>query len=50
MQIVREADKQLSQINKAANKAEGKEKKELRRLYNEQVKAVVDMLDEVGQE
>jgi hypothetical protein len=50
MQIVREADKQLSQINKAANKAEGKEKKELRRLYNEQVKAVVDMLDEVGKE
>jgi hypothetical protein len=50
MQIIREADKQLSQINKAANKAEGKEKKELRRLYNEQVKAVVDMLDEVGKE
>ena len=50
MQIVREADKQLSQINKAANKAEGKEKKELRRLYNEQVKAVVDMLDGVGKE
>jgi hypothetical protein len=50
MQIIREADKQLSQINKAADKAEGKEKKELRRLYNEQVKAVVDMLDEVGQE
>ena len=48
MQIIREADKQLSQINKAANKAEGKERKELRRLYNEQVKAVVDMLDEVG--
>ena len=50
MQIIREADKQLSQINKAANKAEGKERKELRRLYNEQVKAVVDMLDEVGKE
>jgi hypothetical protein len=50
MQIVREADKQLSQINKAANKAEGKERKELRRLYNEQVKAVVDMLDGVGEE
>jgi hypothetical protein len=49
MQIVREADKQLSQINKAANKAEGAERKELRRLYNEQVKAVVDMLDEVGE-
>jgi hypothetical protein len=47
MQIVREADKQLSKINKAANKAEGKERKELRKLYNEQVKAVVDMLDEV---
>jgi hypothetical protein len=48
MQIIREADKQLSQINKAANKAEGKEKKELRRLYNEQIKAVVELLDEVG--
>lgn len=48
MQIIREADKYLSQINKAANKAEGKERKELRKLYNEQVKAVVDMLDEVG--
>jgi len=49
MQIVREADKQLSQINKAANKADGAERKELRRLYNEQVKAVVDMLDSVGE-
>lgn len=49
MQIVREADKQLSQINKAANKADGAERKELRRLYNQQVKAVVDMLDEVGE-
>jgi hypothetical protein len=48
MQIVREADKQLSQINKAANKAEGAERKELRRIYNEQVKNVVDMLYEVG--
>lgn len=50
MQIIREADKQLSKINKAANKAEGKERKELRRLYNEQVKAVVDMLDSVGKD
>ena len=49
MQIVSEADKQLSKINKAANKAEGSERKELRRLYNQQVKAVVDMLDEVGE-
>lgn len=49
MQIVREADKQLSQINKAANKADGAERKELRRLYNQQVKAVVDMLDSVGE-
>lgn len=49
MQIVREADKQLSKINKAANKAEGADRKELRRLYNQQVKAVVDMLDEVGE-
>lgn len=49
MQIVKEAEKTLSQINKAANKAEGKERKELRRLYNQQVKAVVDMLDEVGE-
>ena len=50
MQIVREADKTLSQINKAANKAEGKERKELRRLYNEQINEVVKLLDEVGQE
>ena len=49
MQIVREADKQLSKINKAANKADGAERKELRRLYNQQVKAVVDMLDSVGE-
>ena len=50
MEIVRQADAQLSKINKAANKAEGKERKELRNLYNEQIKAVVDMLDQVGQE
>jgi hypothetical protein len=50
MEIVREADKQLSKINKAANKAEGKERKELRKLYNEQVKAVVDLLDGVGKD
>lgn len=50
MQIVREADKQLSQINRAANKADGKEKQELRRLYNEQVAEVVKLLDEVGKE
>ena len=48
MQIIREADKQLNQINKAANKAEGKERKELRQIYNQQMKEVVDMLDEVG--
>jgi hypothetical protein len=50
MQIIKEADKNLSKINKAANKAEGAERKELRRLYNQQVKAVVDMLDSVGKE
>ena len=50
MQIILEADKSLSKINKAANKAEGKERKELRQLYNEQVKQVVDMLDQVGKE
>jgi hypothetical protein len=50
MQIVREADKTLNQINKAVNKAEGKEKRKLKQLYNEQMKAVVDMLDEVGKE
>lgn len=49
MQIIREADKTLSQINKAANKAEGKERKELRRLYNEQVNEIVRLLDEVGE-
>jgi hypothetical protein len=48
MQIIREADKQLNQINKAASKAEGKERKELRQIYNQQMKEVVDMLDEVG--
>lgn len=50
MQIIREADKTLSQINKAANKAEGKEKKELRKLYNEQVSEIVKLLDSVGNE
>lgn len=49
MQIVLKADKQLSKINKAANKADGAERKELRRIYNEQVKSVVEMLDEVGE-
>ena len=48
MQIIREADKQLSEINKAANKAEGRERKELRQLYNQSVKEVVDLLDSVG--
>lgn len=48
MQIIREADKQLSEINKAANKAEGRERKELHQLYNQSVKEVVDLLDGVG--
>ena len=48
MQIIREADKQLNKINKAANKADGKERKDLRKMYNEQVKQVVDLLDQVG--
>lgn len=50
MQIILEADKQLNKINKAANKAEGKDRKELRKMYNQQMKEVVDMLDEVGKE
>ena len=50
MRIVNEADKSLSKINKAANQAEGKQRKELRQLYNQQVKYVVDLLDQVGQE
>ena len=50
MMIVKDAEKSLSQINKAANKAEGKERKELRQLYNQGVKQVVDMLDQVGKE
>ena len=50
MQIIKEAEKTLSQINKAANKAEGKERKELRQIYNQSVKEVVDLLDSVGKE
>ena len=50
MQIIKEAEKTLSQINKAANKAEGKERKELRQIYNQSVKEVVDMLDSVGKD
>jgi hypothetical protein len=50
MQMVLEAEKTLSKINKAANKAEGKERRELRQMYNEAVKQVVDMLDDVGKE
>ena len=50
MEIALEAEKTLSKIYKAANQAEGKERKELRKLYNEQMKEVVDMLDEVGNE
>ena len=48
MQIIREADVELSKVNKAANKATGSERKELRKLYNEQLKEVVNLLDEVG--
>ena len=48
MQIVKEADKGLGKINKAANKAEGRERKELRKIYNQKVKEVVDLLDQVG--
>lgn len=47
MKLLRAADKHLSRINKDANKAEGKERKELRREYNRQMKAVVDELDSV---
>ena len=50
MSMILQAEKELSKINKAANQAEGKERKELRRQYNERVKQVVDMLDEVGKE
>ena len=50
MQIVNEADKSLSQINKAANQADGQQRKELRQLYNRSVSEVVDMLDQVGKE
>jgi hypothetical protein len=50
MEIALETEKTLSKIYKAANQAEGKERKELRKLYNEQVKEVVDMLDRVGAE
>ena len=48
MQIIRETEAQLSEINKAANKADGKERKELRRLYNESLQEVVELLDSVG--
>lgn len=48
MQMILDADKELSKLYKAANKAEGKERKELRKVYNEQVKRVVDELDQVG--
>jgi hypothetical protein len=48
MQIVREADKQLSKVNKAANQAEGQQRKDLRKIYNDQVKYVVDLIDQVG--
>lgn len=48
MRIVREADKKLSKLNRAANKAEGERRRKLRRAYNRQVKAVVDKLDDAG--
>ena len=47
MERILEADKELSKINKAANKAEGQERRELRRQYNQGVKEVVDELDKV---
>lgn len=50
MKMVLEAEKSLSKINKAANKAEGKQRRELRQLYNRQVNEVVKMLDSVGEE
>lgn len=47
MERILEADKELSKINKAANKAEGQERRELRRQYNQGVKEVVDELDKI---
>jgi hypothetical protein len=49
MQMIRKADRQLSKINKDANKADGAERKNLRRLYNRMMSELVKELDEVGE-
>ena len=47
MQMVREADKYLKKLNTAANQAEGKDRKNLRALYNNALAKTVEELDKV---
>jgi hypothetical protein len=47
MMMVREAEKTLKQLNTAANQAEGRERKNIRALYNSVLQQVVGELDRV---
>jgi hypothetical protein len=49
MEFVKRADKVLKQINTAANQATGRDRKNLRALYNSQMQLVVEELDKIGQ-
>lgn len=50
MMILKQANKSLSKLYKAANQMEdAKREQELRRLYNQMVKMVVEELDKVGE-
>jgi hypothetical protein len=48
MQIIKQVDGTLKDLNTAANLAEGRDRKNIRSLYNEQLKYIVDELDKVG--
>ena len=48
MMIIKQVDKTLKDLNTAANLAEGRDRKNIRSLYNEQLKYIVDELDKVG--
>jgi hypothetical protein len=45
--IIHEVDATLRELNTAANEATGRDRKNIRSLYNEQLKYVVDELDKV---
>ena len=47
-EIIKDSEKGLRELNNAVKQAEGAERRRLQRIYNEQVKAVVELLDEAS--